>query len=39
MSIRKTDKIKSGVDQATAGASVNELWVDTANANVVKIGV
>lgn len=30
---------KSGIDQATAGAAAGELWVDTANSNVVKMGV
>ena len=30
--------LKAGVDQATAGASANEIWVDT-NDNSLKIGV
>lgn len=30
--------LKSGVDQATAGAAANELWIDT-NDNSIKIGV
>ncbi len=31
--------LKSGANQAAAGADPGELWVDTAAANVVKLGV
>lgn len=31
--------LKSGVDQATAGAIAGELWVDTSASNVIKMGV
>lgn len=31
--------IKSGVDQATAGAAVGEIWADTNDANSLKLGV
>lgn len=38
LSITDASGLKSGVDQATAGASVNEPWIDT-NDNSFKIGV
>ncbi len=31
--------LKSGINQAAAGAVAGELWVDTAAANVIKMGV
>jgi len=38
LSITDAGGLKSGVDQATAGAAANELWIDT-NDNSLKIGV
>jgi len=38
LSILNGNSLKSGVDQATAGAAANELWIDT-NDNSLKIGV
>lgn len=31
--------LKSGTDQANAGAAANELWRDTDDGNTVKLGV
>lgn len=31
--------LKSGINQAAAGAAVNEMWVDTSASNVIKLGV
>ena len=35
----KAVNIKSGTDQVNASAIVGEIWVDTANGNVLKLGV
>ena len=38
LSITDASGLKSGVDQATAGASINEPWIDTTD-NTIKVGV
>lgn len=30
--------LKSGTDQANAGAGANELWIDTTSDRVIKVG-
>jgi len=37
--IKKVINIPQGINQIDAGVNTGELWVDTANGNVVKMGI